>query len=274
MYQALPEELKTQNNWVCTLEGDKRPMQAYTHEPASSTNHRTWADFNTALDSVAQGHYDYLGYVFNDSGMIGIDIDKGYHDDGTPTELLIDIVSKCNSYTERSKSGRGVHIFVRGNLKFDGKNNLNGVEIYKTKRYFITTGNTLKGFKTIQTNQGGIDYVVNKYFNDDRYNLDNYDVARDSKSRLKTSENRIYEYYIAPPNKAFKTIRIKPYYPPIAEGGRHLSLLSIAGKMWQDGFSDEFILKELLWVNENVCSHPLSDSEVTQIVRSIRRYRR
>ena len=142
-YDNIPEELKNLNQWVCASDNSKVPMKAWENEAASSTNPNTWSDFKTALDMVENRYYDYCGFVFADNGYVGIDIDNGYDEDGLMSVLGADIVGKCKSYTEKSRSGRGFHILLRGTLPFKGKNNLAGVEIYKAARYFIMTGDTL-----------------------------------------------------------------------------------------------------------------------------------
>ena len=162
-YDNIPEELKKLDQWVCANDGSKVPMKAWENEAASSTNPETWSDFETALESYNQHYYDYCGFVFADNGYVGIDIDEGYDEDGLMSVLGADIVGKCHSYTEKSRSGRGFHILLRGTLPFKGKNNLAGVEIYKAARYFIMTGNTLL-YREIIENQEAIDYVVEKYF--------------------------------------------------------------------------------------------------------------
>ena len=50
-------------------------MKACEREAASSTNPDTWSSFDTALKAVSEGHYDYCGFVFNDNGYVGIDIE-------------------------------------------------------------------------------------------------------------------------------------------------------------------------------------------------------
>ena len=139
-YDNIPEELRKLNQWVCAMNGSKVPMKAWENAAASSTNPDTWSDFDTALNSVNNQHYDYCGFVFADNGYVGIDIDCGYDEDDLMSVLGADIVGKCHSYTEKSRSGRGFHILLRGTLPFKGKNNLAGVEIYKAARYFIMTG--------------------------------------------------------------------------------------------------------------------------------------
>ena len=98
-----------------------------------------------------------------DTNDIGIDIDDGYDEVGLISPLAADIIGKCKSYTEKSKSGRGFHILVKGDIPFKGKNNLAGVEIYKQSRFFIMTGDVLLYDKIVE-NQDAIDYIVQKYF--------------------------------------------------------------------------------------------------------------
>ena len=257
-YASVPDELKAQHQWVCAYDDTKKmPMQARVREAASVSDPSTWSDFETALSAVESGIYDYIGYVFADTDIIGIDIDKGFVN-GQPTDLLYDITSACLSYTEVSKSGRGVHIFVRGQLPFSGRNNGQGVEIYKSGRFFITTGKVLM-CPNIIDNQAGIDYVVKKYFPD---------VERESKEK---HGSRIYSAEWMKPAEKWS---LKPKYPEIRQGGRNVSLLSIGGQLRSTGYSRGEIYKELLTVNQQACKPPLSASEVEAVVKSIMRYKR
>ena len=120
-YDNIPEELKKLDQWVCANDGSKVPMKAWENEAASSTNPETWSDFETALESYNQHYYDYCGFVFADNGYVGIDIDEGYDEDGLMSVLGADIVGKCHSYTEKSRSGRGFHILLRGTLPFKAR---------------------------------------------------------------------------------------------------------------------------------------------------------
>lgn len=68
---------------------------------------------------MEDGTYNHLGFVFADNGLVGIDIDAGF-EDGLMTPLCADIMKACHSYTEKSRSGRGVHILLRGDLPSRG----------------------------------------------------------------------------------------------------------------------------------------------------------
>ena len=254
----IPIEIQTLNQWVCTKGDSKIPMNATKPFPASSSAPNTWSSFETAINAVADGIYDYLGFVFNDNGIVGIDIDDGYDKDGFLSEIAVDIISRCKSYTEKSKSGRGFHILVKGDLPFKGKNNLKGVEIYKAARYFITTGDTLL-YHNIVESQEVIDYIVEKYFPEERENT----------GKVVTST-----IYTPTWGKPKETIALRPTYTPIPDGTRNLSLTSLAGQWHNLGYTKESIYKELLHVNSVACNPPLDINEIQCIVNSVTRYRR
>lgn len=258
-YENLPQELKQEKAWVNVWNSSKVPMQSTVRKAASSVLPDTWSSFEDAEKAVLSGAYDGLGYVFHDTGLVGIDIDAGFTD-GFLSELAVDIVGRCQSYTEKSRSGRGVHVLLKGFLPFKGKNNRNGVEIYRNSRYFIMTGNVLV-FSEIIENQEAIDYIVAKYFPEAQ-----------KESTGCSAPQRIYSpVYPRPENGK---IALKPEYPPITTGSRNLSLTSLAGQLHNQGYSKADIYRELLFANQQACKPPLPRSEVESIVNSVTRYRR
>nr|DAK05157.1 MAG TPA: hypothetical protein [Caudoviricetes sp.] len=259
MYEKIPTELKQKTQWVNVWNGSKVPMQTGQKKAASSVLPDTWGTFDCAVLNVANGIYDGIGYVFNDDGLIGIDIDDGFAD-GLLNQLASDIISHCQSYTEKSRSGRGVHILLKGKLPFKGRNNRNGVEIYRSSRYFIMTGNVLL-YSEIIENQKAVDYVVSKYFPD----------APKEGAGCSASQ-RIYSPIYRKPEHS--KITLKPEYPPITTGSRNLSLTSLAGQLHNQGYSKADIYKELLFANQQACKPPLPRSEIETIVNSVTRYRR
>lgn len=258
-YSRIPEELKNLKQWVCAWDNSKIPMKAFEKKAASSTAPDTWGTFEQAQAAVEEGFYDNIGFVFADNGLVGIDIDTGF-EDGLMTPLCADIMKACQSYTEKSRSGRGVHIFLRGTLPFHGKNNLKGVEIYKARRFFIMTGKQLI-FPEIIENQAGIDYVVEKYF-----------PVMEKTGGKTIQAQKIYtpEYRKPEAGKVF----VRPEYPEIVSGGRNLSLTSLAGAMHNTGYSKQQIYKELCFVNQTRCKPPLHEREIQAICDSVTRYRR
>lgn len=256
----LPKELTELNQWVCALEGSKAPMQAFELLPASSTKPFTWSSFEVAAKAVSDGRYDHIGFVFNDNGIVGIDIDDGYDQEGFLSPLASDIISACESYTERSRSGRGFHILLKGDLPFKGKNNRNGVEIYKTARYFIMTGDVLL-YDEIIDNQAAIDYIVDKYFPETRG------------CSSKCFAPKIYAPNWDNPIEDGK-IKLRPNYPPITPGSRNICLTSLAGMLHSQGYSAQAIYDELTYCNAIACKPMLPDNEVMAIVNSVTKYER
>lgn len=256
----IPKELQFLNQWVCTKGDSKVPRRTYMDSAASSTDESTWSSFDMAKLSVESGYNDNVGFVFNDNGIVGIDIDDGYDHEGFLSPLASDIIGACKSYTERSRSGRGVHILLKGNLPFKGKNNRNGVEIYKTARYFIMTGDVLL-YDAIIDNQEAIDYIVDKYFPE----------MRECESKCFTP--KIYEPKWDNPIEDGK-IKLRPNYPPITPGSRNICLTSLAGMLHSQGYSTQAIYDELTYCNAIACKPMLHDSEVMAIVNSVTRYKR
>jgi hypothetical protein len=259
MYDNIPQELRMLKQWVCANDCSKVPMQANCPYPASSTNPATWASFEDALWAVKHGYYDYLGFVFNDNGIVGIDLDDAVVN-GEFSPLATEIYDLCWSYSEVSKSGTGLHIFVKGDIPFKGKNNLAGVEMYKTARFFIMTGDRID-MPRIVDNQPALDVIVDKYFPETR------------ESRTTNVTPRIYNPEWDSP-KGSKRVRIRPNYPVIPDGCRNICLTSLAGMMHSIGYSKGQIYRELQYANNTACRPPLLDGELRTICNSVTRYRR
>ena len=229
------------------------------NDVASPTDPSTWSSFEMARSSVQYGYNDYVGFVFNDNGIVAIDIDDGYDEDGFITHLAADIIGRCKSYTEKSKSGTGFHILLYGSLPFKGKNNLKGVEIYKSARYFIMTGDTFL-YNNMVENQGAIDYIVETYFPE----------MREGDSERVTNPRIYTPIWVKTEGK----IGLRPEYPPIPDGTRNISLTSLAGQWHSLGYSREEIYRELLYVNSIACHPPLDTHEIKCITNSVTRYKR
>lgn len=258
-YSSIPAEMQAMSNWVCSKKSNKIPFRAWDNLPASAADPGTWCSFLAAHGAVAAGLFDYLGFMFDGSGIIGIDIDQGYDEEGLPSMLAADIIGACKSYTERSRSGRGFHILLKGDLPFKGKNNQQGLEIYKTGRYFILTGDIVL-YSELRANQAAIDYVVDKYF-------------RAQDRQTDAPDSVIYQPTWTAPTDAGH-IYLQANYPDIVSGSRNISLASWAGALHNMGCSKDLILAELKNVNARACRPPVSDYELKQITNSICRYKR
>ncbi len=139
MYDHIPAELRALAQWV-TAGQDKMPLDPNTGKPASVTDPATWGTFDQAV-AYANGHHYGIGFVFTSANPYTfIDLDAPE----TPQQLARHqkIFEAFHSYTETSRSGKGVHIIVRGKVPMGARKDK--VEVYPHGRYAIMTGHVLK----------------------------------------------------------------------------------------------------------------------------------
>jgi hypothetical protein len=79
-----------------------------------------------------------------DDGLIGIDLDNAIDADGVISPRAVEIIKRCDSFTEYSPSGKGLHIYVAGKSETNTFDPI-GVEIYCGGQYFTVTGKHYAG---------------------------------------------------------------------------------------------------------------------------------
>jgi len=155
---ALPAELRALPQW-CVTPGtatDKAP-RTVDGRHASTTDPSTWADFDTACRAASERGWR-VGFVFTaNDPFTCIDLDvvneqtqraKGEAVDPSrwttaeTIERYISGVERLNSYTERSRSGFGLHVIVKGNIGRGRRRD--GVEVYSQERFLICTGDVYR----------------------------------------------------------------------------------------------------------------------------------
>jgi hypothetical protein len=149
-----PKELIDLKQWVCwRLTPDKGggsdrkvPYNPITGKPAASNKPETWADYETAKESLNKYGFTGLGFMFTEGGgIVGVDIDHCYDPETSEfNETAKEILKKQPTYAEFSPSGTGLHLFYKGIMPGAGnKNSKSGVEMYGSLRYFTMTGKKL-----------------------------------------------------------------------------------------------------------------------------------
>ena len=164
-YENIPEELKQLPQWVCHR--NKIPFNPITGAPAKAGRPDTWARFEDVVKACENGSYEGIGFEFNNNGIVGIDLDKVIAEDGTVSTEAAEIVAMLGSYTEYSPSGKGLHIFVKGDIPVDGRKK-GFIEMYKAKRYFTMTGNVYGALNPINERTEQVKQIFNKYFSDSK----------------------------------------------------------------------------------------------------------
>ncbi|MCA9292224.1 MAG: hypothetical protein KDA20_00240 [Phycisphaerales bacterium] len=165
MKHSIPNTL-SEGRWVC-WKGDKAPrdLRGRTCDVT-----RTSFSLGEARAAVEARHVDGLGFVFDGRGIIGIDLDGCIDEEGNLAADARHILDKLGSFTELSKSKRGLHIYVRGTLPPGRRRtskgmSFKGLEVYDRDRFFVFTGEKFgDGPDEVVENQPAIDWLFGRYF--------------------------------------------------------------------------------------------------------------
>lgn len=149
MFEKIPDEFKQYKNWIVwkyeDLEAEKPtkvPYCPHNGKHASVTEPATWSTFDLALSVLKSKNYSGLGFVLTEAdpfACIDLDDSKG---NGVSLHRQMQIYSQFNTYTERSPSGTGCHLWVQGRVKSGRKRS--SIEIYSQLRYMTMTGDIIR----------------------------------------------------------------------------------------------------------------------------------
>ncbi len=121
--EKIPPELKSAPAWVNWrlverpgATPTKAPFSSLTGQEAKNDDRATWSPFKEALARLKGGEADGIGCeIF--SPFIGIDLDNCRDPaTGEITPWALTFIRELKSYAEVSPSGRGVHIWIKGQL--------------------------------------------------------------------------------------------------------------------------------------------------------------
>lgn len=161
-YDRIPEEMRWDRQW-CLAGPDEKGIHKAPHGFSARGTfnikplpNKHLQDFET-MREYAEAHPPYgLGFVLTSEDCYTcIDLDiKNVHNypnkidsRGKPVEWTSEedidrfhrIIKAFDSYTERSASGQGFHIWVRGSIGEGVRRD--GVEVYSQERFIVCTGN-------------------------------------------------------------------------------------------------------------------------------------
>jgi hypothetical protein len=160
-FDALPQELRSQPCvlWRAEPRGNSKPAKvpyrvADPSERASCTDSSTWSTFEDAVDAYSaladlpadpqRGGVAGMGVVLTRAaGITCIDLDRVVTATGETDPAVARLVAHCDSWTEISPSGTGLHIFVRGSLSQAVRREQ--LEAYATDRYICVTARQWPG---------------------------------------------------------------------------------------------------------------------------------
>ncbi len=171
-YSSVPQALTAKPNWVVWgVPGEpmKAPFQPgpllrLNAVAAKSGVPATWGSFEAAKQCVDKGLARGIGYEFDGSGIYGVDLDHVVEDGAVKSEAM-EMVRALGSYTEKSPSGHGLHIFVAAEGTNITRHRRQGgfVEIYSDARYFTVTGNVFGGYNRIASRPAELQRIHDHY---------------------------------------------------------------------------------------------------------------
>ena len=181
----IPSELKMNGlwcGWRLTDKG-KEPFNLSTGQHAKSNDPDTFSPYPILLNNM----HKYLQFdgdkqiggvglgIFR--GYSAIDIDHCVDENGVLSEMAMNIIKYCDSYTEYSPSKTGIRIIFKTNNKIDKSeyyiNNHNiGLEIYisdNTNKFVSITGNKISGDSIKEVD---LMKLLNKYMKKGQFNIE------------------------------------------------------------------------------------------------------
>ena len=150
---AVPDEMKARPNWVVVKtwwnadkgKYNKRPVNCNSDkgEYAESDNPETWTTFDNALKYLKEKGGTTIAYALDGKDNVScIDLDHCYDENGQPSALAKEILSKCGkTYIEKSVSGNGLHIFGKtSGMDIRSFSKGGDLEFYQKEHFIAMTG--------------------------------------------------------------------------------------------------------------------------------------
>lgn len=154
---------------------DKPPVNPHSLRDGSSTDPERWTTFDHAVSNIGKtatihykdgkeisGEVSGVGLILEAVGLVGVDFDGVIREiDGETVfdEESRQIIEYLDAYTEKSPSGTGVHVLIKGKKPKNTLSKIKNVvrlesgleyvteyEMYDRGRYFTFTGDILDGF--------------------------------------------------------------------------------------------------------------------------------
>jgi putative DNA primase/helicase len=158
---------------------------------ASTTDPSTWRDAYNVLAAIEcdqTGTLVGIGFVLHGDGTVCIDLDGVVDENGNITPEAQQILDRFpNTFAEYSKSGRGIHIWLRTSKPLPENGKRKGfVEIYQDKRYIAITMNILPNRpQHMEDYTDELHALYHELFSDD----DDYETIQLSEEELRSLAN-------------------------------------------------------------------------------------
>jgi len=177
---GIPPELRDADRWIVwrwNREGDR--WRKPPHDPSKPRGKQFIDPFDPqcwlSLDAARRLDHrggDGIGFSLGHEGyadLVGVDFDHCLDEQGNIIDPNVKRwVEALDSYTERTPSGDGLRVWVKGIIPAAGRRKDEaGIEVYARDRYFTVTGRRLDGTPTgIHGRQKALDALWDELFGD------------------------------------------------------------------------------------------------------------
>lgn len=192
MYENIPLEMRILPRWCLTGTDADGQMEKAPHY-FNRDKHRYEAisvhdvEKLSTLDEVLPYVTDRRGFGFvlvDGDGFTCLDLDVKENAPVSATERQINLVQGLDTYTEVSRSGMGLHLWLRGEI--EGALKTNELEVYSRERFIICTGNVVNDKPVVYDES-----VLNFFNSKASVNAESFNLA--DKAQTKTDEKIIQE---------------------------------------------------------------------------------
>lgn len=172
-FDNMPQELRALPQWCCwttQLCVDKDGVEYYSKVPANIKTKRrlAWRNpknlytFDEVKAAYEQGGFNGIGFVlYEDTPFVCADFDDIKNIENVPADLHNLTI---HSYTEKSPSGNGLHLWIKGQKPSWVGTKKNGVELFGGQARFVTVTGDLYNSMPIVEHPKLIDMIVEKFF--------------------------------------------------------------------------------------------------------------
>lgn len=149
-FDLIPDDIRKQLPWGVWIaehrdgssgKFNKAPRCPISGKKIGANQPEKFGTFEDAKAAYETGQYTGIGITLNRSGIVGVDIDD-YADVfflRPEVKLWVQQVIKHGVYCEKSPSGKGLRLFMIGELPAGGRKSA-GLEIYSNNRFLTVTG--------------------------------------------------------------------------------------------------------------------------------------
>jgi len=156
------EELKDQPIWMAS-NPEKKPISVITGTIARWKDSSQLATF-TETEKFIAGREGFLPafILYKEHNIVFIDLDNCY-DGETLSPFVQNLLDQTGkSFAEKSRSGKGVHILIKGTMTLAGTRN-SDIEIYSAKKVVTLTFDHINGRSSLENHQPLIDSLIQEH---------------------------------------------------------------------------------------------------------------